>query len=157
MVLTALEDGVWVRLYEEGGERLLERTLKQGEAVTVPAAATDPRINTGRPDALSVTVGGQAVAKISDRPETISGVPGFRRSAAGARGGSGGSGRCRAASALACSVPAHHHAAHRNSEPISGDGRSRGSAANRSRRGQQPRTSGRNRRLHRAVNPFPVD
>jgi cytoskeletal protein RodZ len=74
VVLTALEDGVWVRLYEEGGERLLERTLKQGEAVTVPAAATDPRINTGRPDALSVTVGGQAVAKISDRPETISGV-----------------------------------------------------------------------------------
>ena len=75
VVLTALEDGVWVRLYEEGGERLLERTLKLGEAVTVPAAATDPRINTGRPDALSVTVGGQAVAKISDRPETISGVP----------------------------------------------------------------------------------
>jgi cytoskeletal protein RodZ len=75
VVLTALEDGVWVRLYEEGGERLLERTLKQGEAVTVPAAATDPRINTGRPDALSVTVGGQAVAKISERPETISGVP----------------------------------------------------------------------------------
>jgi cytoskeleton protein RodZ len=75
VVLTALEDGVWVRLYEEGGERLLERTLKQGEAVTVPAAASDPRINTGRPDALSVTVGGQAVAKISDRAETISGVP----------------------------------------------------------------------------------
>lgn len=75
VVLTALEDGVWVRLYEEGGERLLERTLKLGEAVTVPAAATDPRINTGRPDALSVTVGGQAVAKISERPETISGVP----------------------------------------------------------------------------------
>ena len=74
VVLTALEDGIWVRLYEEGGERLLERTLKQGEAVTVPAAATDPRINTGRPDALSVTVGGQAVAKISDRAETISGV-----------------------------------------------------------------------------------
>ncbi len=74
VVLTALEDGVWVRLYEEGGERLLERTLKLGEAVTVPAAATDPRINTGRPDALSVTVGGQAVAKISERPETISGV-----------------------------------------------------------------------------------
>lgn len=75
VVLTALEEGVWLRLYEEGGERLFERALKQGEAITVPATATDPRINTGRPDALSVTVGGQAVAKLADRPITISGVP----------------------------------------------------------------------------------
>jgi len=45
-----------------------------GETVTVPATATDPRINTGRPDALSITVGGQPVAKISDRAQTISGV-----------------------------------------------------------------------------------
>lgn len=75
VVLTALEDGVWLRLYEEGGERLLERTLGQGEAVTVPVTATDPRINIGRPDALSVTVGGQPVAKLSERPETISGAP----------------------------------------------------------------------------------
>lgn len=75
VVLTALEDGVWVRLYEEGGERLLERTLAKGETVTVPAEASDPRINTGRPDALALTVGGQTLAKLSDRPVTISGVP----------------------------------------------------------------------------------
>jgi hypothetical protein len=74
-VLTALEDGVWLRLYEEGGERLVERTLAKGEVVTVPATAADPRINTGRPDALALTVGGQAVARLSDRPTTISGVP----------------------------------------------------------------------------------
>jgi cytoskeletal protein RodZ len=75
VVLTALEDGVWLRLYEEGGERLVERTLAKGEAVTVPATAADPRINTGRPDALALTVGGQAVARLSERPTTISGVP----------------------------------------------------------------------------------
>jgi len=75
VVLTALEDGIWVRLYEEGGERLTERTLKLGETLEVPVAARDPRINTGRPDALSVTIGGQQVAKLSERPETISGVP----------------------------------------------------------------------------------
>lgn len=75
VVLTALEEGVWVRLYEEGGERLFERTLKQGETVTVPAAASDPRINTGRPDALAITVGGQTVPKLSERPITISGMP----------------------------------------------------------------------------------
>ncbi|RNJ63845.1 MAG: helix-turn-helix domain-containing protein [Porphyrobacter sp. IPPAS B-1204] len=75
VVLTALEEGVWLRLYEEGGERLLERTLAKGEAVTVPDTAADPRINTGRPDALALTVGGQAVARLSERPTTISGVP----------------------------------------------------------------------------------
>ncbi len=75
MVLTALEDGIWVRLYEEGGERLTERTLKLGETIEVPVAAKDPRINTGRPDALSVTIGGQAATKLSDTPVTISGMP----------------------------------------------------------------------------------
>lgn len=75
VVLTALEDGIWVRLYEEGGERLTERTLKLGETLEVPVTAKDPRINTGRPDALSVTVGGQPVSKLSDKAETISGLP----------------------------------------------------------------------------------
>lgn len=74
VVFTALEDGIWVRLYEEGGERLTERVLKVGETLEVPVSARDPRINTGRPDALSVTIGGQAAAKLSDRPVTISGV-----------------------------------------------------------------------------------
>lgn len=74
VVFTALADGIWVRLYEEGGERLTERTLKLGETIEVPVAARDPRINTGRPDALSITIGGQPVAKLSEQPETISGV-----------------------------------------------------------------------------------
>jgi cytoskeleton protein RodZ len=75
VVLTALEDGIWVRLYEEGGERLAERTLKLGETLEVPPGAKDPRINTGRPDALSVTIGGQSAPKLSDKPETLSSLP----------------------------------------------------------------------------------
>lgn len=75
VLLTAIEPDVWLRLYEEGGERLVERTLEEGETVTVPATAADPRINTGRPDALAITIGGQSVAKLSERPITISGVP----------------------------------------------------------------------------------
>lgn len=75
VVLTATEDGVWLRLYEEGGERLFERALKRGESVTVPATATDPRINTGRPDALTITIGGQAVPGLADKPVTIAGAP----------------------------------------------------------------------------------
>lgn len=74
VVLTALADNVWLRLYEEGGDRLIERTLRQGETVTVPPAAADPRINTGRPDALGITVGGKAVAKLAERATTISGA-----------------------------------------------------------------------------------
>lgn len=75
VVLTAMEDGVWLRLYEEGGERLFERTLAKGETVTVPTNASDPRINTGRPDALSITVGNKPVPRLADRPITLSGVP----------------------------------------------------------------------------------
>lgn len=75
VVFTAREDGVWVRLYEEGGERLAERTLKLGETIEVPATARDPRLTTGRPDALTVTIGGRAVAALSDNPQTISGLP----------------------------------------------------------------------------------
>ena len=75
VVLTALADGVWVRIYEEGGERLLEKQLARDESYTVPADAADPRINTGRPEALAITVGGRAVAKLAERPVTISNAP----------------------------------------------------------------------------------
>lgn len=75
VVLTALEDGIWLRLYEQSGERLIERTLTLGETVLVPADAADPRVNTGRPDALAITVGGKSVAKLADRPTTLSGAP----------------------------------------------------------------------------------
>lgn len=75
VVLTALEDNIWVRIDEEGGGRLTERYLRKGETLEVPPAAVDPRINTGRPDALAVTIGGQPVAPLADRPATISGVP----------------------------------------------------------------------------------
>jgi hypothetical protein len=74
VVFTALEDGVWVRLYEQDRERLTERLLKQGETLDVPPTARDPRINTGRPDALGVTIGGQPVAKLAEKPETMLGV-----------------------------------------------------------------------------------
>lgn len=75
VVLTATQDGVWVRLFEEGGERLTERTLAKGESVEVPVTARDPRINTGRPDALTITIGGQPVAPLATTPQTISGAP----------------------------------------------------------------------------------
>ncbi len=75
VVLTALEDGIWVRLFEEGGERLAERTLARGETLEVPVTARDPRLNTGRPDALAITIGGQPTPRLAERAQTISGAP----------------------------------------------------------------------------------
>ncbi len=71
VVFTALEDGVWVRFYEDGGERLFEAQMASGDRFEVPASAVEPRINTGRPDALSITIGGQSVPKLADEPITL--------------------------------------------------------------------------------------
>jgi cytoskeleton protein RodZ len=104
VVLTALEDNVWLRLYEEDGERLIERTLKLGETVLVPADAVDPRINTGRPDALGITVGGKSVAKLGETPANISGAP-VSAAALLARGSSVAAGSDVAVAARAAATP----------------------------------------------------
>ncbi len=75
VVFTALEDGIWVRFYEDGGERLLEKQMDSGEQFTLPSDATEPRINTGRPDAFAITIGGQEVPKLSDEPVTLGDTP----------------------------------------------------------------------------------
>ncbi len=75
VVFTALEDGIWVRFYEDGGERLLEKQMDSGEQFTLPPDATEPRINTGRPDAFAITIGGQEVPKLSDEPITLGDTP----------------------------------------------------------------------------------
>lgn len=74
VVLTAADD-VWLRIYEKGGERLFEGTLARGQSYTVPAEAREPLILTGRPDALAVTVGGQAIPPLGTAERTISDVP----------------------------------------------------------------------------------
>lgn len=75
VVFTATEDGVWVRLFEEGGERYLQKTLTKGESFAVPAGARDPRLNTARPDALSLTIGGKPAAPLAARPVVLSSEP----------------------------------------------------------------------------------
>lgn len=74
VVMTAADD-VWIRIYQADGTRLYEGTLKRGESYTVPDTARDPMILTGRPDALSVTVGGQAMPPLGPAERTISDVP----------------------------------------------------------------------------------
>jgi cytoskeleton protein RodZ len=74
VIMTAADD-VWIRIYQPDGTRLYEGTLKKGDSYTVPDNARDPMILTGRPDALAVTVGGQAIPPLGPPERTISDVP----------------------------------------------------------------------------------
>ncbi|MEM9501624.1 MAG: RodZ domain-containing protein [Pseudomonadota bacterium] len=75
VVFTALEDGIWVRFYEDGGERLFESQMASGDRFELPAGASEPRINTGRPDAFAITIDGQAVPKLAEEPVVIGDAP----------------------------------------------------------------------------------
>ncbi len=74
VVLTAI-DNVWLRIYDQAGTKLLEREMAKGESYTVPAAANNPMILTGRPDAIAVSVGGKPVAPLGSPEKTIADVP----------------------------------------------------------------------------------
>lgn len=74
VVLTALND-VWLRIYDQSGERLYEGQMEKGGSYTVPPQANNPMILTGRPDALTVTVGGKPVAPLGPADRTIADVP----------------------------------------------------------------------------------
>jgi cytoskeleton protein RodZ len=74
VVFTATDD-VWLRIYDEAGERLKDGLMKKGESFTLPDSARNPMILTGRPQALAVTVGGKPVAPLGAPDRTISDVP----------------------------------------------------------------------------------
>lgn len=72
---------VWLRVYEQGGATIVERTLQPGETYQVPATATRPMLRVGAPESLRVTVGqtvipqlgpsGQPIGDVSLRPEEL--------------------------------------------------------------------------------------
>ena len=74
VVLTAT-DSVWMKIYDEEGERLFENEMAAGDQFTVPADANNPQILTGRPDALTVTVDGQVIPPLGTAERTIKDVP----------------------------------------------------------------------------------
>ena len=74
VVFTAVDD-VWLRIVDEAGERLKDGTMKKGESFTLPAGSRNPTILTGRPQALSVTVGGKPVPPLGAADRTIADVP----------------------------------------------------------------------------------
>ena len=75
VVFTAMIPNLWVRLYDAGGVRLLERSLAKGESFEVPAHATSPMLWTAHPEALAITVGGREVPPLAASQQTIKDVP----------------------------------------------------------------------------------
>lgn len=75
VTFTATEDRIWVKFYDGQGQQILQKELAKGEAFTVPSGAQDPKLWTGRPDALAVTIGGQPVPRIAEREGIVKDVP----------------------------------------------------------------------------------
>ncbi|MFV0645567.1 MAG: DUF4115 domain-containing protein, partial [Sphingomonadaceae bacterium] len=75
VVFTALENGVWVKFYDADGNQLMQKQMAQGETYTVPETANGPMVWTGRPDALSITVGGRAIPKLAEGDAIMRDVP----------------------------------------------------------------------------------
>ena len=72
VVLTANE-AVWVEI-KDGSAVLKQGQLSPGERYEVPATATAPVITTGKPEALSISVGTQPAPAIGAPGKTVSGV-----------------------------------------------------------------------------------
>ncbi len=73
VVLTAT-GVVWLKVYDADKKRLFESEMKVGDKYTVPADANGPMIVTGRPDLISLTVDGKAVAPLGTGERTIADV-----------------------------------------------------------------------------------
>jgi transcriptional regulator with XRE-family HTH domain len=69
------ENAIWVKFYDGSGKQLLQKQLAQGESYTVPADAVNPMVWTGRPDALTITIGGQPVPALSDHRGIVRNIP----------------------------------------------------------------------------------
>jgi len=75
VVFTALEAGIWVKFYDGQGKQLLQKQLAKGESYTVPADAVGPKLWTGRPDALAITIAGQAIPRLADAEKIMKDIP----------------------------------------------------------------------------------
>ncbi len=74
VVLTATA-AVWLKISDSGKKTLFMKEMAPGERFEVPRDVADPRILTGRPDALRVTIDGKDVATLGPPQRTIANVP----------------------------------------------------------------------------------
>lgn len=74
VVFTA-EGDVWVRFFDAQNRVLSEQTMSEGDSYTLPAEAEAPRLMTGRPDLLAITIGGERVPKLTEEIVTLEAEP----------------------------------------------------------------------------------
>ena len=75
VVFTSLEEGIWVKFYDAQGKQLMQKQMAKGETYAVPADAQGPLLWTGRPDALSISVGGRPIPRLSEKEGLMKDVP----------------------------------------------------------------------------------
>ena len=75
VVLTAMADGIWIRVTDASGKQLVQKELALGETFTVPADADSPKLSTARPDALRLTIGGNEVPRLSETASILRDIP----------------------------------------------------------------------------------
>lgn len=73
VVLTATRE-VWIKVYDAADQTVKMGILQPGESYAVPADRGDLQLWTGRAGALTVTVGGRAIAPLGGPEETVQGV-----------------------------------------------------------------------------------
>ncbi|MBW8753472.1 MAG: helix-turn-helix domain-containing protein, partial [Sphingomonadales bacterium] len=71
VVITALEQGVWVKISDEAGKQLFQKEMARGESYALPIDAANPKLRTAWPDALSLTIGGRPVAPLADKRKVV--------------------------------------------------------------------------------------
>ena len=117
VVLTAKVDKLWIKVYDAAGKQLIQKQLTLGETNTVPADAVGPKLWTGRPDALAITVGGRPVPPIATtrmivKDVSLSGAGLLARAAKPSGGVAPGSPAAAKPGAIASPakvMPHHHH------------------------------------------------
>lgn len=75
VTFTATVEGIWVKFYNRNGRDLFQKQMAQGESFTIPEDADGPQLWTGRPDALTITIGGREVPPLATEQRTIRDVP----------------------------------------------------------------------------------
>ena len=75
VVFTSDDDAVWVKFYDRNGTQLMQKEMVRGESYTVPADADGPLLWTGRPDALTITIGGREMPRLSEEQRIVRDIP----------------------------------------------------------------------------------
>jgi len=73
--LTALEDGVWIKVSDAAGDQLYQKEMALNESYTVPADAKGALLATARPDVLRVTIGSRVLGPLRPAQEILRDVP----------------------------------------------------------------------------------